>query len=223
MFFLSVGLTIYTNNVLALNAKKVEINQKITNNQEKIKILILGNSLTAGYGLEDINDSFPIRLEKELNRLNYKVKIINAGISGDTTAGGLARLDWSLQDKPDGVIIELGGNDGLRAINPEITYKNLELILSKLNKKKIPTMLTGMRAPPNLGEDYTKRFYEKFEILAFSFNVIFFPFFLEGVAGNIMLNQPDLIHPNSEGVNIIVKNITPYVEKLIKLIKEKNT
>ena len=92
--------------------------------------------------------------------------------------------------------------------------------MTKLNKKEIPTILTGMRAPPNLGEDYTKRFYEKFEKLASSFDVIFFPFFLKGVAGNITLNQPDLIHPNSEGVNIIVKNITPYVENLIQLINK---
>jgi len=190
---------------------------------KKIRILILGNSLTAGYGLEDISSAFPSVLEKNLKGLGYNIEIINAGISGDTTAGGRARLEWSLVEEPDGVIIELGGNDGLRAIDPKVTYENLDAILLKIQSINLPILLTGMMAPPNLGKDYGNKFYKNFEILASKYNTIFYPFFLDGVAGNYSLNQEDRIHPNVEGVKVITKNILPFVETLIKKIHERDT
>lgn len=207
------------NNITATNIyENKNSNSTLTNDYNKRKILILGDSLTAGYGLEDINDSFPSKLEKKLISLNYKVEIINAGISGDTTTGGLSRLEWSLDDRPDAVIIELGGNDGLRAISPTLTYQNLEKIIKVLEERQIPILLTGMMAPPNLGKEYTERFYNNYKRLASSYDVVFYPFFLEGVAGEEALNQPDLIHPNPRGVDVIVENILPFVEKLIKRI-----
>ncbi len=207
------------NNITATNIyENKNSNSTLTNDYNKRKILILGDSLTAGYGLEDINDSFPSKLEKKLISLNYKVEIINAGISGDTTTGGLSRLEWSLDDRPDAVIIELGGNDGLRAISPTLTYQNLEKIIKVLEERQIPILLTGMMAPPNLGKEYIERFYNNYKRLASSYDVVFYPFFLEGVAGEEALNQPDLIHPNPRGVDVIVENILPFVEKLIKRI-----
>ena len=209
------------NNITATNiAVNKNASDTSTGGYNKSKILVLGDSLTAGYGLEDINDSFPSKLEKILISLNYKVEIINAGISGDTTTGGLSRLAWSLNDNPDAVILELGGNDGLRAISPKLTYQNLEKILKELEGRKIPTLLTGMMAPPNLGNDYTELFYSNYKRLASSYDVIFYPFFLEGVAGEESLNQPDLIHPNPDGVEVIVDNILPFVEELIQQIGE---
>ena len=168
-----------------------------------------------------MEESWPSVLEKNLNEANIKIKIINAGISGDTTSGGLFRLPKLLiEHSPNLVILELGGNDGLRAISPKLTYQNLEKILKELEGRKIPTLLTGMMAPPNLGNDYTELFYNNYKRLASSYDVIFYPFFLEGVAGEESLNQPDLIHPNPDGVEVIVDNILPFVEELIQRIGE---
>jgi acyl-CoA thioesterase-1 len=142
-------------------------------------------------------------------------RVINAGLSGDTSAGGLARLDWALEPKPDFAIIELGANDGLRGLDPAQTNANLDAILSKLKAKGVPALLAGMYAPPNMGPDYGQAFNALYPALAEKHGVAFYPFFLDGVAANASLNQPDGIHPNAKGVDIIVARILPHVLRLI--------
>ena len=176
------------------------------------RILMLGDSITAGYGLAS-EQALPIQLEKALN--NSEVRIINGGVSGDTTAGGLARLDWLLADQPNAVIIALGGNDTLRGINPEASQKNLAAILKTLQQQEIPALLAGMQAPRNLGAEYTRRFDAIFPALAQEFDVLFYPFLLEGIATIPDLNQPDGIHPNENGVARIVAGLVPMVRELI--------
>ncbi len=179
-----------------------------------LELLILGDSLSAGYGLDE-KDAFPARLEVALEERGYPVNIIVSSVSGDTTAGGLARLAWALgtdpETEPDAVMVQLGGNDALRGIDPATTYDNLDAILGQLGERGIPTLLTGMLAPPNMGGDYTRRFNAVFPRLAAQHDVVFYPFFLEGVAAQPTLNQPDGIHPNAAGVEEIVRRITPYV------------
>ena len=186
--------------------------------EDRIRILALGDSLTAGYGLDDLNEAFPAELETALQAKGYAVEVIDAGISGDTTAGGRSRLEWSLAANPDAVIVELGGNDGLRAIDPDVTYDNLNTILSQLKDRGIPVLLAGMLAPPNLGREYGDRFSSVYERLSEQYDVVFYPFFLDGVAGDPAFNQADRIHPNEEGVDIIVERITPFVEKLVERV-----
>ena len=186
------------------------------NNNLSFKLLVFGDSLTAGYGLNSKELAFPARLEKALSVIGCNIEVIDAGISGDTTASGKSRLSWSLSEDIDAVLIELGGNDGLRGIDPEITYNNLKSMLEVLDERRLPVLLSGMHAPPNLGRDYGDKFYEVYEKLAKEFEVIYYPFFLEGVAGDPSLNQPDRIHPNTLGVDIIVKKITPYVKRLVQ-------
>lgn len=174
------------------------------------KIAVLGDSLTAAYGL-DVADGFPARLEHALRQQGYDCAVVDAGVSGDTTAGGLARLDWMLADGPSHVIVELGGNDGLRGLPPEQMAQNLDQIIDRLKGKGIPVLLTGMLAPPNLGRDYGDAFAAVFPEVAEKHEVPLYPFFLEGVAGDALLNQGDGIHPTAEGVAIIVENILPTV------------
>jgi acyl-CoA thioesterase-1 len=181
-----------------------------------IRILAFGDSLTAGYGLDDISQAFPAQLEKALRAKGHDVRVIQSGVSGETTTGGLTRIDWSLAEKPDAVIVELGGNDGLRAIDPALTEKNLRAIVARIQKDGTPVLVAGMMAPPNLGRDYTDRFNSMFARVAKEANAGLYPFFLEGVAGEVRLNQPDRIHPTVEGVGIIVEKIMPSVEKLIE-------
>lgn len=185
---------------------------------DKVRILALGDSLSAGYGLLRA-DSFPSQLERALIKRGVIAKVTNAGVSGDTSAGGLSRLDWTLSEGFDAVIIELGANDGLRGLEPKETLKNLDAILGKLKQKDIAVLLTGMQAPPNLGAEYGKEFAEIFPYLATKYDIVFYPFFLEGVAAIDGLNQRDNIHPNLEGVAVIVKNILPYVIRLIQAVK----
>ncbi len=187
--------------------------------QDSVRILALGDSLTAGYGLDDLTLAFPARLESALRASGYAVDVIDAGISGDTTSGGRSRLDWSLAGRPDAVIVELGANDGLRAIDPGVTYDNLNAILGRLQDLNIPVLLTGMMAPPNLGRDYGDQFYGAYETLAADYDVVFYPFFLDGVAGDPALNQADRIHPNETGVDIIVGKIKPFAEQLIERVR----
>ena len=142
-------------------------------------------------------------------------EILDAGISGDTTSGGRSRLDWSLAVNPDAVIVELGANDGLRAIDPDVTYANLDSILKNLHRKDIPVLLAGMLAPPNLGREYGDRFMGVYQRLAEEYDVVFYPFFLDGVASDPVLNQADRIHPNEAGVDIIVERITPFAAQLV--------
>ena len=185
------------------------------NQNTQIKILVLGDSLTAGYGL-DKNGSFPAVLEKHLRAAGWDTTITNGGVSGDTSAGGKNRLNWALTKKPDVVIVELGANDGLRGLNPNNTKENLAAILRELRQRKISVLLAGMLAPPNLGKTYGREFEKIYLDLANQFNVPFYKFFLDGVAGNPELNQGDGIHPNRKGVNVIVKRISPSVISVLK-------
>ncbi len=182
-----------------------------------IKILAFGDSLVHGYGLTAA-ETFPVQLEAALRRLGHPVRVINAGNSGDTTAAGLARLDWTLQDAPDAVIVELGGNDGLRGIDPGETYANLDRILGRLNADGIPVLLAGMLAPRNLGADFAGEFDAVYPRLADDHGVALYPFFLDGVAGDPALNQDDGIHPNGAGVAVIVERITPAVVRLLEAL-----
>ncbi len=178
------------------------------------KLLVIGDSIAAGYGLP-AEQAFPAKLEEALRKRGHDIKVINGGISGDTTAGGKARLAWALASKPDFVIIELGGNDGLRGLDPADTRANLDAMLATLKKAGIPVLLTGMMAPRNLGPEYQKAFDAIFPLLAKKHGVQLYPFFLDGIALDPAFNQPDLIHPNPKGVAVIVERILPAVETLV--------
>jgi len=181
---------------------------------EPTRILALGDSLTAGYGLER-TDSFPVQLQRALNRQGIDAVVSNAGVSGDTSAGGRARLAWVLAEKPALAIIELGANDGLRGLDPETTFANLDAILGQLREAGVAVLLTGMQAPPNLGRDYGRAFADLYPRLAAKHGVVLYPFFLDGVAADPALNQDDAIHPNAMGVAVIVKRIVPYVKRVM--------
>ena len=182
-----------------------------------VRILVLGDSLAAGYGLAK-RDGFQAVMEGALRARGHDVRFIDAAVSGDTTAGGRARLDWALAEGADAALVELGGNDGLRALDPAGTEANLVAILDKLAAERVPALLTGMLAPPNLGPQYGDQFRAVFERLGKRPGLIYDPFFLEGVAGDPKLNQPDRIHPNAEGVQRIVARLLPRMEQLIALI-----
>lgn len=186
---------------------------------ESHRILVLGDSLTAGYGL-DTEDGFASQLQRKLTAMGHPVRVLNGGVSGDTSAGGLARLDWALADRPSHAIVELGANDGLRGLDPAAMRANLDSIIRKLKKAGVAVLLTGMRAPPNLGRSYETAFNSVFPKLAKEHDVPFYPFFLAGVAARPALNQADGIHPNREGVSRIVDRITPYVVRLLEITKQ---
>lgn len=183
--------------------------------EPRLRLLVLGDSLAAGFGLAD-EDSYPAQLERALVRAGHHVTVINAGVSGDTTAGGLARLDWALADDPQLVIIELGGNDALRGLPPEETRGNLEAILRRLAIGEVRVILAGMQAPRNLGDHYTRDFDQIYPRLAERHGVAFYPFFLDGVALQPSLNQADGIHPNASGVAVIVERMLPLVESVLR-------
>ena len=178
-----------------------------------VKILALGTSLTQGYGLPPGTD-FTVQLQGALKRGGVDATVINAGVSGDTSAGGLARLEWSLADRPDAAIIELGSNDMLRGLPPQQTEKNLRAILARLKAAHVRVLLIGMKAQRNLGPDYVKQFDTIYPRLAKEYDALFYPFFLDGVALNPKLNQADGIHPNPEGVKVVVARMLPLVKKL---------
>ncbi|WP_374202185.1 arylesterase [Roseomonas sp. CECT 9278] len=181
----------------------------------EIRLMMLGDSITAGYGLPR-GQGLPARLEAALRERGRQVRVIDAGVSGDTTAGGRARLDWALADRPDAVIVALGGNDGLRGIEPRASAANLTAILDALKQRNLPAMLAGMLAPPNLGADYGRDFAGTFARLSEQRpDVVFYPFLLDGVAGEATLNQPDRIHPNEAGVAELVRRMLPAVESLL--------
>jgi acyl-CoA thioesterase-1 len=181
---------------------------------EPVSIAVLGDSIAAGYGLPAAQ-AFPACLEVALKAKGRDVKVINAGVSGDTTAGGLARLDWTLADKPDLVIVELGGNDALRGLDPKSSEANLDAILAKLKSGGAKILLTGMLAPPNYGRDYGDAFNAIYARLAAKHGVPLYPFILDGVVAEAELNQADGIHPNAKGVEVLVERILPYVEKAL--------
>ena len=179
-----------------------------------LEIIAYGDSLTAGFGLARM-DAFPSKLQRTLSQKGYNVEMINAGLSGDTSAGGLERLEWSLDEAADGVILALGANDMLRGIDPDTTRSNLEDIIVALRERNIPVMLIGMRAAPNMGEDFAKEFDAIYPDLAEEYDLILMPFMLEGVAGDPRLNQEDGMHPTSEGVEVMVQNALPFVEDFL--------
>ncbi|MGZ5937053.1 MAG: arylesterase [Rhizomicrobium sp.] len=183
-----------------------------------IKILALGTSLTQGLGVPPGLDLTAV-LEARLKGSGLDVKMINAGVSGDTSAGGLARLDWSLADRPQAAIIELGSNDALRGQSPAQTEKNLSMILARLKAEHVAVLLTGMKAPRNLGPEYAAQFDAIYPKLAKRFGVLFYPFILDGVAANPKLNQADGIHPNQAGVKIIADRMLPFVKQLVLQVK----
>ena len=181
---------------------------------EPYRIVGFGDSLMAGYQLGP-GESFPEKLQVALKAKGLDVEVAGAGVSGDTTSGGLARLDWSVPDGTDLVVLELGGNDMLRGIAPELTEKNLDAILSRLNERGIRVLLVGMLAAPNLGPEYAEAFNGIYPRLAEKYGVPLYPFFLDGVAADLKLLQSDGIHPTAEGVDIMVERMLPFVEKVI--------
>jgi acyl-CoA thioesterase-1 len=187
----------------------------------ELRIVVLGDSLTAGYGLP-LQAAFPARLEAALKQRNYQVRVFNAGVSGDTSMGGLARLDWALADRPDLMIVELGANDALRGLSPQQTRQNLSSILYRLRDKGVQALLAGMKAPPSMGEDYYSKFDRIYPELAQQHQVPLYPFFLEGVAGVPGLNQADGIHPTAAGIDVIVSGILPLVEKTLQRLSAEN-
>ena len=182
-----------------------------------IKMVVLGDSLSAGLGLP-ASAAFPARLKESLKIKGIGVDMINAGVSGDTSSGGRDRLDWSVPEGTDAVILELGANDALRGTDPKVTRAALTDILARLKARKVAVLLCGMLAPPNYGSDYSARFNAIYPDLAKSFGVPLYPFFLEGVAADARLNQADGLHPTAEGVDVIVKNILPTVEAFLGAI-----
>jgi len=178
------------------------------------RIVVLGDSLSAGYGLPAA-EAFPAQLEQALRQSGQAVRVINAGVSGDTTAGGLARLDWALAERPQLVIVQLGANDALRGLDPEQARANLDAILTRLKREETQILLAGMRAPRNLGPAYYTKFDRIYSDLARKHQVALDPFFLEGVALRPELNQADGLHPNAQGVAMVVRRLLPQVRELL--------
>lgn len=213
---------------LACNAdalKKVEPKNEITTSttkpsttQSKKRIVVFGDSLTAGYGLDDVNDAFPGVLQTMIDSLQLKYTVVNSGVSGETTAGGRNRIDWILSQKPDVFILELGGNDGLRGVSLKETRQNLQSIITSVQTKypDCQIVLAGMQIPPNLGQDYTTEFKNIFPELAEKNNIKLIPFLLEDVGGIQELNQPDGIHPTKEGHQIVANNVWEILGPLIQ-------
>lgn len=184
-----------------------------------IKLVVLGDSLSAGLGLP-APDAFPAKLQKALQAKGIAVDMTNAGVSGDTSSGGRDRLDWSVPEGTEGVVVELGANDAMRGIDPDLTRAALTDIVRRLKARKIAVMLCGMLAPPNFGADYGARFNSIYPNLAKQFDVPLYPFFLDGVAADAKLNQADGIHPTAAGVDIIVNDMLPTVEAFLRTIGE---
>jgi acyl-CoA thioesterase I len=184
------------------------------NGAKPLKTVVLGDSLSAGFGLP-APAAFPARLQNSLQSNGIMVDMVNAGVSGDTSSGGRDRLDWSVPDGTEAVIVELGANDALRGTDPAVTRAALSDILMRLKARKIAVLLCGMVAPPNYGSDYSARFNAIYPDLAKSFGVPLYPFFLQGVAADTRLNQADGMHPTAEGVDVIVRNMLPTVEAFL--------
>ena len=188
--------------------------------EEPVRIVIFGDSITAGYGL-DPDQAFPAKIQEKIDAAGWRANVVNAGVSGETSAGGLRRIDWILQHRVDLFVLELGGNDGLRGINPDLTKENLQLIIDKVSETypDAGIVLTGMEAPPNMGGDYTTRFRQIYQELADENDLIFMPFILEGVGGEPDLNQSDGIHPTEEGHEMIADNLWEILEPVIERLQ----
>jgi acyl-CoA thioesterase I len=186
-----------------------------------VRLVALGDSLSAGYNLP-ADQAFPAVLEKALRARGHDIVIVNAGVSGDTSAGGRDRLDWSVPDGTDGVILELGANDALRGFSPDVTRGNLDAMIIRLKERGIGVLLAGMRAPPNMGDAYAKAFDGLYPELAAKHGIALYPFFLDGVAGQPALNQRDGIHPTAQGVGVIVERIVPSVETFLVALKARS-
>jgi acyl-CoA thioesterase I len=186
--------------------------------ERPITIVALGDSLTAGFGLPS-EKSFPARLAQALRDKGTAVDVINAGVSGDTASDGAARLDWSVPEGADAVILELGANDALRGIDPKLTRAALETILRRLKERRVAVLLAGMRAPRNMGAAYVEAFDAVFPELASAYGAVFYPFFLDGVATDRALNQPDGLHPTAAGIDAIVMRMLPKVEELVARVR----
>lgn len=210
--FLLLGLSIIASAMLMFPSSSE------ARKDREIVLVAFGDSLTAGYEIAP-EASFPAQLEKALRAEGYRIKVVNAGVSGDTTAAGLARLDWSVPQEADAVIVELGANDALRGLPPDKARANLDAILTKLKQRGLPVLLAGMVAPRNMGPEYAEAFDSIYADLAEKHEVYIYPFFLEGIAGDKKLNLADGLHPNAKGVAVIVENIMPAVEDLIERVK----
>nr|WP_245281710.1 arylesterase [Ensifer sp. ZNC0028] len=186
---------------------------------ETISLIGFGDSLMAGYQLPP-EDAFPARLEKALKEKGFDVTIANAGVSGDTSSGGLARIDWSVPDGTKGVILELGANDALRGIAPEETRKNIEAMITRLKDRGIAVLLAGMMAPPNMGADYAARFNPIYPELAEKYGLELYPFFLDGVVTEAKLKLEDGMHPNGDGVGVMVEKALPVVERFLATLNK---
>jgi acyl-CoA thioesterase I len=182
--------------------------------QAGMRIIFLGDSLTAGYGVE-ADEAYPALIEQQLRSDGLDVQVINMGVSGDTTAGGLNRLDWSLKQQPDLLVVGLGGNDGLRGIDLAASEQNLRAIIQRARNRDVTVLLLGMMIPPNYGEEYTGQFREMFPRLAQELGVPLVPFLLEGVGGVAHLNQPDGIHPTAEGHRLIAQHVLTQLRELV--------
>lgn len=180
-------------------------------------MVVVGDSLVAGYGLP-AGEAFPKKLAEALNQNGYAIEVVNAGVSGDTTSGGLSRLEWSLGEGADLVVLELGANDALRGIPVEVTRRNLSEMISKLKAKNIEIILAGMKAPPNMGEAYGVGFNSIYPDLSQEHEVVLYPFFLEGVAANPELNLDDGIHPNTSGIRVMVESFMPTLERALESV-----
>ncbi|EFO32651.1 arylesterase [Roseibium sp. TrichSKD4] len=181
---------------------------------EPLQVVVLGDSLSAGYQLPP-EEAFPAQLQKALRDRGHAVTVVNAGVSGDTSSGGLSRLDWSVGAKASAVILELGANDALRGISPEVTRKNIDAMVNRLSERGVDVLVAGMLAPRNLGDEYAAAFDPIFADVAEAHGALHYPFFLEGVALDPKLNLADGMHPNGEGVSVIVSNMLPVVEELL--------
>jgi acyl-CoA thioesterase I len=190
--------------------------------EQPLRIVVLGDSLVAGLGLRP-SDAFPAQLERALKARGHVVEVINAGVSGDTTAGGLARVAWAVPERTDAVILELGANDALRGLDPTRARSNLDEIITAIRMNGAEVLLAGMFAPRSLGKDYVRAFESIYPDLANKYGLILYPFFLEGVAMDPKLNLDDGLHPNARGVAAITKNILPAVEQLIERARAKHT
>lgn len=222
MFFFpsiaTAAFTRYGRRALAINVLSLLVTltlaQPITA-AEKQRVVMLGDSITAGYGLA-AGDALPVQLHSALKKLEFDVEVENAGVSGDTTAGGLSRFDWAIQGEPDLIVIALGANDGLRGIDPADTRRNLAAIIERAQSRNARVLLAGMLAPPNMGAEYGEQFNAIYPELSTEQDVMLYPFLLDGVAADPALNQSDGIHPNADGARIIAAKLADVIAPVLR-------